>query len=78
MNALTLGQAGQDHYGLVIGIGAWLGTAMLLISWWLIWPQPRLAGNAPAQRATFGTRLNVALAAPMLLCMGAANHALPF
>src|SRR6202789_1710552 len=25
-NAITLGHLGQDYYGLVIGIGAWLGT----------------------------------------------------
>src|SRR5665213_4348270 len=27
-NAVSLGHLGQDHYGLVIGIGGWLGTIM--------------------------------------------------
>src|SRR5882757_9750219 len=29
MNALTLGHGGQDHYGLIIGLGMWIGSIML-------------------------------------------------
>src|ERR1700677_23508 len=32
-NALTLGHGGKDQYGLIIGIGAWLGTIMLFNVW---------------------------------------------
>src|SRR5579885_505721 len=32
-NAVTLGHGFQDHYGLVIGIGAWLGTIMAFNVW---------------------------------------------
>src|ERR1039458_7972174 len=32
-NAVSFGRLGQDHYGLVIGIGGWLGTIMLFNVW---------------------------------------------
>src|SRR5579863_6967236 len=32
-SALTLGHGGQEHYGLVIGIGGYLGTIMLFNVW---------------------------------------------
>jgi uncharacterized membrane protein len=88
MNALTLGHGGQEYYGLVIGTGAWLGTIMALNVWLVIWPnQKKVLGlvaasdeiKARARRvATLASRTNFALSIPMLLCMGASNHPLPF
>ncbi|HEY6453097.1 MAG TPA: hypothetical protein VIX87_10910 [Steroidobacteraceae bacterium] len=87
-NAMSLGRLGRDHYGLVIGIGGWLGTIMLLNGWLLIWPaQKRILGLVPAteqQRAQarrvagLANRVNFVLSVPLLLCMGGANHPLPF
>jgi len=88
VNALTLGHAAQDRYGLVIGIGAWLGTIMLLNVWVFIWPnQKKILGIVPATdeekaraRKVAGTasRTNFVLSIPMLLCMAGATHGLPF
>ena len=48
-NAVTLGHLGKEHYGLVIGIGGWLGTIMLFNVWVLIWPnQKKILGLVPA------------------------------
>lgn len=83
-NAFTLGHMGQDAYGLVIGIGAWLGTIMLFNVWVLIWPnQKKVLGLVPASDAekasarkvaTLASRTNFVLSIPMLACMGAAGH----
>jgi len=74
VNAFTLskGMAG-------IGIGAWLGTIMLLNVWGLIWPnQKKILGIKPAtdeektaaRRIAFlASRTNVALSIPMLFFM---------
>ena len=74
VNAFTLskGMAG-------IGIGAWLGTIMLLNVWGLIWPnQKKILGIKPAtdeektaaRRIAFlASRTNVALSMPMLFFM---------
>lgn len=88
LNAATFGHGGQDHYGLVIGIGAWLGTLMIFNVWVLIWPnQKKILGlvaasdeqKARARKiAATASRINFALSIPMLLCMGGSNHALPF
>ncbi len=88
MNAVTLGHLGQEHYGLVIGIGGWLGTIMLFNVWVLIWPnQKKILGIVPAsdeQKAAarkvagLASRTNFVLSIPMLMCMGASNHPLPF
>ena len=88
VNAMTLGHFGQDHYGLVIGIGAWLGTIMFLNVWVFIWPnQKKILGIVPASDeikakarkvAALASRTNFALSIPLLLCMGASNHPLPF
>ena len=88
MSALTLGNGGEDRYGLIIGIGAWLGTIMLLNVWGLIWPnQKKILGIVAAtdeQKATarkvalMASRTNFVLSIPMLLCMGSALHGLPF
>ena len=84
---LTLGHGGEDYYGLVIGIGAWLGTIMLFNVWVLIWPnQKKVLGivaatdeeKARARKiATLASRTNFVLSIPMLLCMGSASHGLP-
>jgi uncharacterized membrane protein len=87
-NALTLGHGGKDQYGLIIGIGAWLGTIMLFNVWVFIWPnQKKILGIVPADdaakaqaRKTAGmaSRVNFVLSIPLLLCMGSAFHGLPF
>jgi uncharacterized membrane protein len=87
-NAFTLGHGGQDAYGLVIGIGAWLGTIMLFNVWVLIWPnQKKILGivaatdeekGAARKVAMLASRTNFVLSIPMLLCMGSATHGLPF
>src|SRR5450631_2011691 len=83
VNAFTLskGMAG-------IGIGAWLGTIMLLNVWGLIWPnQKKIPCIVPASdaekaqaRKIAGTasRINFVLSIPLILCMGSAFHGLPF
>jgi uncharacterized membrane protein len=86
--AFTLGYGGADQYGFVIGIGAWLGTIMLLNVWGVIWPnQKKILGIKPAtdeekakarRVAMIASRVNFALSVPMLLCMGSASHGLPF
>src|SRR6202165_3136865 len=88
LNALTLGHFGQDYYGLVIGIGAWLGTIMAFNVWVFIWPnQKKILGIVPAtdeekararKVAAQTSRINFVLSIPLLLCMGASNHPLPF
>ena len=88
LSAVTLGNLGREHYGLVIGIGGWLGTIMLFNVWALIWPnQKKVLGlvqasegeKARARRvALLVSRTNLVLSVPMLLCMGASNHPLPF
>jgi uncharacterized membrane protein len=87
-NAFTLGNFGQDAYGLTIGIGAWLGTIMLFNVWVLIWPnQKKVLGIVPAtdeqkararRVATLASRTNFVLSIPMLACMGAAFHGATF
>jgi uncharacterized membrane protein len=87
-SAVTLGNLGKEHYGLVIGIGGWLGTIMLFNVWVLIWPnQKKILGLAPASDtekararrvALLASRINFVLSVPLLLCMGASNHPLPF
>ena len=87
--AFTLG-AGSDpfnYYQLVIGIGAWLGTIMLINVWGLIWPnQKKILGLVPAtddekakarKVAAMASRTNFVLSIPMLLCMASATHGLP-
>ncbi|HEY3729683.1 MAG TPA: urate hydroxylase PuuD [Steroidobacteraceae bacterium] len=88
LNAMTLGRGGQDYYGLVIGIGGWLGTIMAFNVWVFIWPnQKKILGIVPATEdekakarkvAALASRTNFVLSIPLLLCMGASNHPLPF
>jgi len=83
VNAFTLGEGSQ-----VIGVGAWLGTIMLLNVWGIIWPnQKKILGIKPASdeekaraRKTAGlaSRVNFVLSIPMLMCMAGQSHGLPF
>ena len=77
----------QEGYR-VIGMGAWLGTIMLLNVWFVIWPaQKKLLGlvsasdeaRARAKHLAFlASRTNTALSIPMLLGMTGHMHGLPF
>ncbi len=68
----------------IIGIGAWLGTIMLLFVWGVIYPnQKKILGLKPAtdaekakaRRVAFlASRTNTALSIPMLLFMAASAH----
>ena len=74
-------------YHLTIGIGAWLGTIMLLNVWGIIWPnQKKVLGIVPAtdeekaqarKTALYASRTNFILSIPMLMCMAGAGHGLP-
>src|SRR6267154_828703 len=90
-SAFTLGFTGdpaRSHYFLVIGIGAWLGTIMLLNVWGVIWrAQKKILGIVPAtdeekakarRVALLASRTNFVLSIPMLMCMASATHGLPF
>ena len=67
-----------------IGVGAWLGTIMLLNVWGLIWPnQKKVLGLKPAtdeqknkaRRIAFlASRTNTMLSIPMLFFMAAGAH----
>lgn len=69
---------------LAIGIGAWLGTIMLINVWALLWPAQKIAlglvesteaqKNAARRRGFIVSRLNLALSFPLLFFMGAAGH----
>jgi len=71
-----------------MGMGAWLGTIMLINVWLLIWPnQKKILGlvaasdaeKAKAKKvALLASRINTALSFPMLLGMTAYGHGLPF
>jgi uncharacterized membrane protein len=77
----------QEGYR-VIGMGAWLGTIMLINVWVVIWPaQKKLLGlvsapdeaRARAKKLAFhASRINTALSIPMLLGMTGHMHGLPF
>jgi len=83
-----LAQGASDYQTVVIGIGAWLGTIMLFNVWGLIWPnQKKILGLKPAtdeekakarKIALYASRTNYILSFPMLLCMAATSHGLPF
>ena len=87
--AFTFGYSNgaHDYSTIVIGIGAWLGTIMLLNVWGIIWPnQKKILGIKPAtdeekaaarKAALYASRTNFILSIPMLLCMAATSHGLP-
>lgn len=87
-NAVSLGHGGHDRYGLIIGLGMWIGTIMLFNVWALIWPnQQKILGMVPAtdeqkakarKVALLASRANFALSIALILCMGSATHGLPF
>ena len=72
----------QGH--LAIGIGAWLGTIMLINVWALLWPAQKVALGmveatdaqraAARRRAFIVSRVNLVLSFPLLFFMGAAGH----
>jgi uncharacterized membrane protein len=71
-----------------IGVGAWLGTIMLINVWVFIWPnQKKILGlvratddeKAAARKIAGRTsRINFILSLPLLMCMGGQAHGLPF
>lgn len=71
--------------GLVIGLGAWMGTIMLFNVWVLIWPnQKKILGIVEATAdeiakskgiALMASRTNTFLSIPMLMCMVGYGHA---
>lgn len=70
----------------VIGMGAWIGTLMLLNLWLVLWPhQKKVLGFVPASmeerircsRITFlSSRTNTILSIPLLFLMLASGHGL--
>jgi len=84
-HAFTLGVTSPagDTYGLIIGIGAWLGTIMLFNVWILIWPnQKKVLGMVEAtadeiasakKTALMASRTNTMLSIPMLMSMTGAH-----
>jgi uncharacterized membrane protein len=90
VGAFTLGLTSSplNRPNLIIGIGAWLGTIMLFNVWALIWPnQKKILGivaasdeqKAAARKvALYASRTNFLLSIPMLMCMAATTHGLPF
>jgi uncharacterized membrane protein len=85
VNAFTLGLGENGtNYGLIIGIGAWMGTVMLFNVWILIWPnQKKILGMVPAtpeqiasakSTALMASRTNTMLSIPMLMSMVGAHH----
>lgn len=73
---------------LPIGIGAWLGTIMLVNVWAILWPnQKKALGLVPAdesgrtrarRRAFLVSRANMALSLPLLYFMAAGGHSATF
>lgn len=73
-------------YHAVIGMGAWIGTIMMLNVWFVLWPhQKKVLGFVPAtpeervraSRVTFlSARVNTMLSIPLLFFMLASQHAL--
>ena len=84
-DAFTLGlTAGASTEARVIGVGAWLGTLMLLDVWLLIWPnQKKLLGlvEASAEELSramrivdYASRANAILSVPLLASMVGFGH----
>jgi uncharacterized membrane protein len=88
VSAFSLGMTDHSRPNLVMGIGAWFGTIMLLNVWGLIWPnQKKILGIVPAtdeqkakarKVALYASRTNFLLSVPMLMCMIGPMHGLPF
>jgi len=83
-DAFMLGMGNAADAGLLIGVGAWLGTIMLFNVWVLIWPnQKKILGIvqasaeeiAKARRVAFlASRTNTLLSIPMLMSMVGFGH----
>ena len=85
-SAFMLGMGGENfnNQAMIIGIGAWFGTIMLLNVWVLIWPnQKKILGMveasaeeiAKARRVAFlASRSNTLLSIPMLMSMVGFGH----
>ncbi len=81
-----LASSGNPPYELTIGIGAWLGTFMLLNVWVLIWPnQKKILGMveasadeiAKARKVAFiASRSNTLMSVPLVMSMVGAGHGL--
>ena len=84
VDAFTLGLVGDSAGGLIIGVGAWLGTIMLFNVWVLIWPnQKKVLGlveatadeiNKARRTAFLASRINTMLSVPMLASMVGYGH----
>ena len=84
--AFTLGMGGEvfNSQGMIIGVGAWLGTIMLFNVWVLIWPnQKKILGMVKASDAEIArarkvafmaSRTNTLLSIPMLMSMVGFGH----
>ncbi len=85
-DAFALGQLTDptNVYALTIGIGAWLGTIMLLNVWVLIWPnQKKILGIVEASAdeiakgkriAFLASRTNTLLSIPLIMSMVGTGH----
>ena len=85
-DAFTLGLMGEtfNAAGMLIGVGAWLGTIMLFNVWVLIWPnQKKVLGMVEASAdeiakakntALLASRTNTLLSIPMLMSMVGYGH----
>ncbi|WP_428102690.1 urate hydroxylase PuuD [Candidatus Rariloculus sp.] len=84
-DAFMLGlNEGAPATAMVIGVGAWLGTIMLLNVWVLIWPnQKKVLGmveataeeiNKARRVAFLASRTNTLLSVPMLMSMVGFGH----
>ena len=85
-DAFALGMMGEsvNQYALTIGIGAWLGTFMLINVWALIWPaQKKILGMVEASAdeiakartvALMASRSNTLMSIPVVMSMVGAHH----
>ena len=85
-DAFALGMLGEggNQYAMTIGIGAWLGTIMLLNVWALIWPnQKKILGMVEASAdeiatartiAFMASRSNTLMSIPLVMSMVGAHH----
>jgi len=81
---LGMGEGTDPSSAMTIGIGAWLGTAMLFNVWVLIWPnQKKILGMVEAsadeiargKRVAFlASRSNTLMSIPMVMSMVGAHH----
>jgi uncharacterized membrane protein len=78
-DAFTLGLSSGNEQAMVIGVGAWLGTIMLINVWVLIWPNQKIVlgmveatGDeiSRARRVAFiASRVNTLLSIPLIMSM---------